>query len=133
MHWRDWKGGLLRSVRSMFGPPLRTKVPPEFADPTALKAYLDLDDPELKKITYYSKRMYREFSIAKDSTKVRVIRAPNDRLKFFQRKIAEKLVLMYTPRNPVHGFVEGRSVKTNAASHLGRRHIVNLDLQDYFP
>lgn len=121
------------SVRSMFGPPLRTKVPPEFADQIALKSYLGLGEPELKKITYFNKRMYREFSIAKNPTKVRIIRAPNDRLKFFQRKIAEKLAVIYSPRNPVHGFVEDRSVKTNATSHLGRRHIVNLDIKDYFP
>ena len=121
------------SVRSMFGQPLRTKVPAEFADHDALLAYLGLGERELKKITYYRERMYREFSIAKGQGKVRLIKAPDDRLKFFQRKIVEKLMAMYSPRNPVHGYVPERSVKTNAQAHLGRRFVVNLDLKDYFP
>src|SRR6185295_7019926 len=41
--------------------------------------------------------------------------------------------LLYRPRNPVHGFVPGRSVKTNAEAHGQRRFVVNLDLQDFFP
>lgn len=117
----------------MFGQPLRTTVPAEFANRGALLAYLGLSEQELKKITYYRARMYREFSIAKGQGKVRLIKAPDDRLKYFQHKIAVKLMAMYSPRHPVHGYVPGRSVKTNAQAHLGRRFVVNIDLKDYFP
>ncbi|MDB5596854.1 MAG: hypothetical protein JWM36_3815 [Hyphomicrobiales bacterium] len=40
---------------------------------------------------------------------------------------------LYRPRQPVHGFVPKRSVKSNAEAHRRRRFIVNLDLQDFFP
>src|SRR5262245_52381812 len=77
--------------------------------------------------------MYRHFSIATSPNKVRMISAPDERLKFLQRKLADKLTELYRPRNPVHGFVAKRSVKTNALAHLHRRFVVNIDLKDFFP
>jgi RNA-directed DNA polymerase len=62
-----------------------------------------------------------------------MISAPDKRLKFLQRKLADKLTELYRPRNPVHGFVVKRSVKTNALVHLHRRFVVNIDLKDFFP
>jgi S1-C subfamily serine protease len=118
---------------ALFGRPIRVVIPAEFADETALLAYLGLGTAELRKIWYYQRRMYRYFSIAKGSKKVRMISAPDERLKFLQRKLADKLSELYRPRNPVHGFVAKRSVKTNAIAHLRRRFIVNVDLKDFFP
>lgn len=99
----------------------------------ALLAYLGVGPAELRKIWYYRGRMYRHFSIAKGPNKVRVISAPDERLKFLQRRLADKLTELYRPRNPVHGFVVDRSVKTNAFSHLRRRFVINIDLKDFFP
>ncbi len=118
---------------ALFGKPIRIDIPAEFADETALLAYLGMGTAELKKIWYYRVRMYRNFSIAKSPHKVRMISAPDDRLKFLQRKLADKLTELYRPRDPVHGFVAKRSVKTNAHAHLRRRFVVNLDLKDFFP
>lgn len=118
---------------AFFGRPIRVIIPAEFADETALLAYLGLGAAELRKIWYYRKRMYRQFSIAKGPKKLRIISAPDERLKFLQRKLTDKLSEIYRPGNPVHGFVAGRSVKTNATAHLHRRFIVNVDLRDYFP
>jgi RNA-directed DNA polymerase len=117
----------------MFGEPIRIRIPAEFADEAALLAYLGLGAAELKKIWYYRGRMYQHFSIAKGPNKVRTISAPDERLKFLQRKLADKLTELYRPRNPVHGFVAERSVKTNALAHLHRRFVVNIDLKDFFP
>lgn len=118
---------------ALFGQPIRITVPAELADEAALLAYLGLGAAELKKIWYYRRRMYQHFSIAKGPNKVRMISAPNKRLKFLQRKLADKLTELYQPRNPVHGFVAERSVKTNALAHLHRRFVVNIDLKDFFP
>lgn len=118
---------------ALFGKPIRIAIPPELANEAALLAYLGLSANELKKIWYYRARMYRHFSIAKGPKKVRLISAPDERLKFLQGKIAEKLSGLYRTRNPVHGFVVGKSVKTNALAHLGRRFVVNVDLADFFP
>ncbi len=130
---RDWKGDLVPSWGGFFGTPIRIALPGELADEAALLAYLGLGARELKKIWYYRGRMYRHFSIARGPNKVRMISAPDARLKFFQRKLADKLTELYRPRNPVHGFVAARSVKTNALAHLHRRFVINIDLKDFFP
>jgi retron-type reverse transcriptase len=117
----------------MFRQPIRNPIPAELADEAALLAYLGLGITELRKIWYYRGRMYQHFSIAKGQKKVRMISAPDERLKHLQRKIAEKLTELYQPRNPVHGFVAERSIKTNAHSHLHRRFVINIDLKDFFP
>jgi RNA-directed DNA polymerase len=130
---RDWKGGLVPNWGVVFGKSIRVIIPAELADETALLAYLGLGAAELRKIWYFRRRMYRNFSIAKGPKKVRMISAPDERLKFLQRKLADKLSELYRPRNPVHGFVAERSVKTNAIAHLHRRFIVNVDLRDFFP
>jgi RNA-directed DNA polymerase len=118
---------------ALFGQPIRIAIPAELADEAALLAYLELGAAELRKIWYYRGRMYQHFSIAKGPNKVRMISAPDERLKFLQRKLADKLTELYRPRNPVHGFVAERSIKTNALAHLHRRFVVNIDLKDFFP
>ena len=123
----------MRYRGALFGQPIRITIPAELADETALLAHLGLSAAELRKIWYYRGRMYQHFSIAKDPSKVRMISAPDKRLKFLQRKLADKLTELYRPRNPVHGFVPKRSVKTNALVHLHRRFVVNIDLKDFFP
>jgi RNA-directed DNA polymerase len=130
---RDWKGDLVSSWRGLLGQPIRITIPPELASDTALLAYLGLGAAELKKIWYYRGRMYQHFSVAKGSNKVRMISAPDQRLKFLQRRLADKLTELYRPRNPVHGFIADRSVKTNALAHLHRHFVINIDLKDFFP
>jgi RNA-directed DNA polymerase len=117
----------------VFGPVIRAKLPPELATEANLLAHLRMSQAELKVIKWYATRMYHTFDIRKKSGKARVINAPDRRLKMVQRKIADLLTPLYRRRNPVHGFVADRSVKTNAQSHLGSKFIVNLDLKDFFP
>jgi RNA-directed DNA polymerase len=130
---RDWKGDFVPYWGALFGQPIRIAIPVELADEASLLAYLELSPAELRKIWYYRGRMYQHFSIAKGPDKVRMISAPDERLKLLQRKLADKLSELYRPRNPVHGFVAERSVKTNALAHLHRRFVVNIDLKDFFP
>jgi len=91
---------------------VRVVIPPELTSETALLAYLGMSANELKKIWWFRGRMYHRFEIAKGKDKVRVITAPDKRLKHLQRKIAPLLDQLYRVRNPVHGFVTGKSVKT---------------------
>lgn len=121
------------NLRALFGQPIRITIPGELAGEAALLSYLGLGGAELRKIWYYRGQMYQHFSIAKGPNRVRMISAPDERLKFLQRKLADKLTELYRPRNPVHGFVAERSVKTNALAHLHRRFVVNIDLKDFFP
>lgn len=121
------------SARHAFGKRMPIPIPPELADEAAILAHLGMSQGELKKIWWYRHRMYSQFDIAKRSGKVRTIMAPDRRLKIIQRKLAALLDQLYRLRRPVHGFVQDRSVKTNAEAHGRRRFVVNVDLQDFFP
>jgi S1-C subfamily serine protease len=121
------------SARRFFGKRIPIPIPPELADEPALLAHLKLGPTELKRIWWFPRRMYSQFEIAKGSGKVRTITAPDRRLKILQQKLAPLLEQLYRVRDPVHGFVLQRSVKTNAEAHGRRRFVVNLDLKDFFP
>ena len=123
----------MQSARRAFGKPIPIPIPPELADELTLLAHLKMSDAELKKVWWYRGRMYSQFNIAKGSGKVRTIMAPDRRLKIIQQMLAPLLDSIYRVRNPVHGFVPDRSVKTNAQAHGRRRFVVNLDLKDFFP
>lgn len=111
----------------------RTPIPPELANEDTFLRYLDLSPSELKKIWWFRERMYHKFEISKKSGKSRFITAPDNRLKYLQREIAKLLNQLYRVRNPVHGFVEGKSVKSNALAHLRKKFVLNIDLQNFFP
>ena len=123
----------MTSLRRVFGKHIPIPIPSEFADEASLLAHLGVSTAELKKIWWFRHRMYHHFSIAKRPGKVRLISAPDRRLKMLQQKLLPLLDQLYRVRTPVHGFVPNRSVKTNAQSHGSRRFVINLDLQDYFP
>lgn len=119
---------------SAFGASAVPAVPlAELSSESAILGHLGVAERELKKIWWFREGMYTRFDIAKGKGKTRVILAPEKRLKYLQRRIAPLLGQLYRVRNPVHGFVAGKSVKTNAQSHLRRRFLLNLDLADFFP
>lgn len=116
-----------------FARPVRLLIPTELASEASLLAFLDLSAKELKKIWWYRGQMYCRFEIAKGNGHSRVIDAPDKRLKYLQRQIATLLNKIYRVRNPVHGFVVDKSVKTNAFAHLRKKFILNIDIKEFFP
>lgn len=76
---------------------------------------------------------YKTFSILKRSGERRTIRAPATNLKIIQKNLARELGRLFHFRSSVNGFVRGRDIRRNAAMHLGQRHILNVDLQNFFP
>jgi RNA-directed DNA polymerase len=127
------EGDLVPNLASLFGTPVRLDIPKEFASESELLRFLGLSAAELKKIWWFRGRMYTQFDVAKRHGKTRVITAPDARLKMLQRKIASLLDKIYRPRHTVHGYVQGRSVKSNASAHLRSKFIMNLDVSGFFP
>jgi RNA-directed DNA polymerase len=76
---------------------------------------------------------YRYRILSKPNGNVRLIEAPKDRLKTMQRKILSGILSHIPVHTAVHGFVKGRSIKTFAAPHAGKRVILRMDLADFFP
>jgi RNA-directed DNA polymerase len=97
--------------------------------------------------------LYHEFAIIKKTGGQRIINAPNIQLAFVQRRIKTILTLFYNspydwfkdkdweaifsdlfqPAINTHGFLYGRSIVTNAAQHIGKGYVLNVDLKDFFP
>lgn len=77
---------------------------------------------------------YKEFTIPKRSGGTRRICAPRLALLRLQRDILRLLESDYRPRAHVHGFVGGhqRIIVSNARQHVGKRWVLNIDLEDYF-
>lgn len=78
------------------------------------------------------KNKYSSFSIPKKTKGHRTISKPSKGIDILQKKLKPYLDAYYRVKAPVHGFVKGKSVVSNASNHLKSRHILNLDLSDFY-
>lgn len=101
----------------------------------ALAAWLELTTGELEWLADLKSlsRHYHYRALKKPSGAIRLIEAPKPRLKALQRKILAEILEKIPPHPADHGFLKGRSIKTFAAPHVGRRVILKMDLEDFFP
>ena len=76
--------------------------------------------------------LYRTFDVAKKTGGTRRIAAPRKWLKEHQQVIADILLELYPGHPAVHGFVKDRSIVTNASSHLNKRFVFNIDIENFF-
>ncbi len=76
---------------------------------------------------------YVNFEIPKKTGGKRTITAPDKFLKKVQRRINLLLTLFFEPKSAAHGFLEDRSIVTNARIHVGKKYVLNVDLKDFFP
>lgn len=90
---------------------------------------------------HINKPLYRVFQIPKKSGKFRIIEAPNEDLLSIQQRLNNYLQALYETVRPtgVHGFIrsvygkESKGIVSNANVHVGKKHVLNLDLMDFFP
>lgn len=93
----------------------------------------------IQHLTYYCNpnnvfHRYRQFKIKKKTGGFRDITAPRNRsYVLILRYINEILKSIYTPSQYAMGFIEERSVVTNAEKHIDQNYIFNIDLKDFFP
>lgn len=85
-------------------------------------------DRQVSKISHY-----KRFKVAKKTGGFREISAPAPRLKSAQHWILENILLKVPLHNAAHGFVNQRSIVSNALPHLGAGVVINLDVKDFFP
>lgn len=78
-------------------------------------------------------KKYTRFIIPKRRGGERIILEPNPGLKLIQHKLLQVLSYVYKPKPSVHGFVADRCITTNAAQHVKRKFVLNVDLEDFFP
>ncbi len=78
-------------------------------------------------------RNYHYRTLSKRFGHVRLIESPKPQLKNIQRHILKQLLDHIPPHASAHGFRRGRSVKTFVSCHAGKRVVMRIDLQDFFP
>ncbi|MBM75413.1 MAG: RNA-dependent DNA polymerase [Proteobacteria bacterium] len=76
---------------------------------------------------------YTQFTIPKKTGGERLITAPTMALKTVQRRIVKHILSTIPTHSAAHGFVEGRSIRSNAEPHTQSAIVVNMDLKDFFP
>jgi len=76
---------------------------------------------------------YRTYQVPKRSGGKRTISVPDASLMRLQRRL---LVGAFEPiplHDAAHGFRRGRGILSNAAAHVGRQLVVNVDIKGFFP
>lgn len=107
-------------------------VPKELTSSKAFFSYLGVGSRERKFLEQHAFYRYTEVAVPKRRKGTRVLLVPERRLKFLQRKTLKLLSQLYSPRVPVHGFVQDRGAITNANAHQKRPYLINIDLRNFF-
>ena len=76
---------------------------------------------------------YHKWSLPKKSGGTRTISAPCPLLKKTQRALLDSLFNPLGVHPAAFGFVQGRSIKGNAAIHVGQEIVANVDVKNCFP
>ena len=100
-----------------------------------LAGHLDVDQSAMLRLLYKApdEERYRHFEIPKRSGGMRRISAPLGMLREMQDKLHTEFKRLYEAHPSTHGFIEKRSIATNAVDHKGKRWVLNVDLVDFFP
>ena len=111
---------------------------PELKDVHALAEALELPMPRLRWLVYHREvdtgTHYHRWSVPKRSGRgERLISAPKPDLKRAQAWIARKITEHLPVHGAAHGFLAGRSTKTNALPHAGARVVIKFDIRDFYP
>jgi len=122
--------------------PLADPVPP-LDNTAALADWLEIDFGQLdwmadrhgRERRHAGERLrnYRYRVLRKRSGGFRLIEAPKPRLKEIQRRILAEILDRPPAHDAAHGFRRGRSIRSFALPHVGRRVVLRLDLRDFFP
>ena len=110
---------------------------PILSSPADVAKALALPIAKLRWLCFHSEAAERThyvfFEVKKRSGGMRLLSAPHQTLAKAQEKVLRTILDKLPTEDPAHGFIKGRSTVTNAAPHLQRDLVVNLDLKDFFP
>ncbi|HEX7896381.1 MAG TPA: reverse transcriptase family protein [Planctomycetota bacterium] len=116
---------------------LRTLGLPLLSAPGDVAAAMGLPIPKLRWLAFHAEAStsshYVRFKIPKKSGGEREIAAPMPELAAAQQWILANVLSKVPTTAFAHGFVPGKSTKTNAQPHVKRAVVVNMDLKDFFP
>lgn len=110
---------------------------PILSSPADVATALELSIPQVRWLSFHSvaadRVHYVNFEVPKKSGGKRVISAPHRRLAAAQNWILRNVLNRLPVHESAHGFVQARSIVTNAQPHVGAEELINVDLKDFFP
>jgi RNA-directed DNA polymerase len=110
---------------------------PVLHKPADLAAALGISVPQLRWLSFHAEVAtrihYVHFTVPKRSGGTRILSAPHKKLAAAQQWLLHNILNKLAVEPPSHGFVQGRSIVTNATPHVGKAVIVNMDLEGFFP
>ncbi|WP_339137222.1 MAG: TIR domain-containing anti-phage reverse transcriptase [Candidatus Electrothrix sp. GW3-4] len=77
-------------------------------------------------------KKYISFYIPKKTKGRRLISKPMKGIDILQQKLKPHLESFYRTKAPVHGFVKGKSIVSNASAHKKHKYVLNVDLADFY-
>jgi RNA-directed DNA polymerase len=78
---------------------------------------------------------FRRFYIPKKNKKLGyriVYKSMRQFTKDIHKTLKFNLSSIYVPHDSVHGFVAGKNIRSNALVHLGKKHLLSLDIKNFF-
>jgi RNA-directed DNA polymerase len=111
-----------------------TQIAVEFAQLTDFESIADLLEISPYQLYYFTHagQRYTPLTFKKKHGGSRTIYAPTVSLKIVLKKLNQVLQAVYIPKSVTHGFIQGRGVVSNAASHSPARYLLNIDLENFF-
>ena len=113
-----------------------TKNIPPIIDRVDLSTFIGIDSELVNDVCedqYKIDIHYRKFKIKKRNGSARMIYAPRTYLKVVQWWILDNILNCVKFDKNIFGFVPGRNIVQNAEFHFGAKHILNVDIKDFFP
>lgn len=98
-----------------------------------LSKLIGISYPIMCKMVNGSNSFYRTFSIQKRRGGRREINAPYPSLLMCQDWIHHNILKRSEVHHCSQGFVEGKSIISNASTHLNRKALLKMDIKDFFP
>lgn len=138
LEWKQFfeKKGLQRHITDVYIEYITTlygfNVPVIF-DFKHLSLLLGRTQGYLASVVNSSENHYRDFSIPKRNGGTRLITAPFSSLLEIQHWIYTNILVKVRLHSSAHGFTYNKSIITNAKIHVGQKHLLKIDLKDFFP
>jgi retron-type reverse transcriptase/DNA-binding CsgD family transcriptional regulator len=99
----------------------------------ALPLFLGISPKTIFSIRRRPRKHYRSFPLKKKDGSKRDIDTPRTYLKVIQWWILDNILNHVEIAENVFGFVAGRSAVQNAEYHFGAKHVLNVDIRQFFP
>ena len=105
-------------------------------DPRDISLFLGIDYQVIYMLSRDETKLeyrYRKFELRKKNGSKRTVYAPRTYLKVIQWWILDNILNRINIDENVFGFVPKRNIVQNAKFHHGAKHILNVDIKDFFP